>query len=90
MRGLLALGVGAFAAGAAVAVVQQRRNRMDDDFGEDPNWPAVPYTHETHPDSPQQAETAPVEEAPSQAARASAGSPDDATTEHPSDDHEQQ
>ncbi|MGI8551065.1 MAG: hypothetical protein ACR2PL_09835 [Dehalococcoidia bacterium] len=61
MKGFLLLGLGAFATGAGVAVVMQRRTRVDDDFGEDPNWPAVPYTAQTHPDSPQEHVTAPVE-----------------------------
>lgn len=66
MRGFLLLGLGAFAAGAAAAVAQQRRLRVADDFGEDPNWPAVPYTAETHPDSPQEQVTAPVQTPPSE------------------------
>jgi hypothetical protein len=65
MRGFMILGLGAFAAGAAVAVVQQQRSGADEDYGEDPNWPSVPYTRETHPDSPQEQVTVPVEQAPS-------------------------
>lgn len=54
MKGFLVLGVGAFLTGAAVAVAMDRRTGLDEDFGEDPNWPAVPYTAATHPDSPQE------------------------------------
>lgn len=64
MKGFLLLGAGAFLAGAATAAVMERRSRVDDEFGEDLNWPAVPYTSATHPDSPQERVTAPVEEAP--------------------------
>ena len=79
MRGLFLLGIGAFATGAAVAVVQQRRANVDEDYGEDPNWPSVPYTRETHPDSPQEqvatpAEAAPESPAPVSQAAASGGS----------------
>ena len=70
MRGLLLLGIGAFATGAAVAVAQQRRTNVDEDFGEDPSWPSVPYTRETHPDSPQEQVTAAVEETPASPAPA--------------------
>ena len=59
MFGFLILGLGSFLTGAAVAVVQQRRSRVDDEYGEDPNWPAVPYTSEAHPSSPQAAATTP-------------------------------
>jgi hypothetical protein len=54
MKGFLFLGAGAFLAGAAVAVAMDRRSGLDEDFGEDRNWPAVPYTAATHPDSPQE------------------------------------
>jgi hypothetical protein len=60
MKGFLFLGAAAFLGGAAVAVVMDRRSRMDDDFGEDRSWPARPYTAGTHPDSPQEQTTEPA------------------------------
>jgi hypothetical protein len=89
MKGFLFLGAGAFLTGAAVAVIMDRRSGLDEDFGEDPNWPAVPYTAATHPNSPQERiqasaasdpPPAPPEDGPPQPTRAN-GSGADAPTD---------